>query len=347
MANLTVYGFGNRGRDVIDQLIAQGEQVGMIFDRSPSASTYRDIPVRTLEDPDAQTVVRGSRCLIALHNGYVDIREIYSNLKSIGSTPISLVNAHHFGLSLSLYQPYWLDTASPGFRISDDDAGWMTKSLADARSVSIFSALRRYRETGEISDCPAPSSSDVYTPNDLHRYNDPVHLLDCGACVGDAFTQFAREYSVASYFAFEPDATNFERLANRKFACDNITILPLGVSSRTELLHFQAGNGHGSLIDPSGESVIQCVSVDDIAKSYCPTVVKFDVEGAERHALLGMRRLITRCRPDLCVSVYHRPEDLISIPKLLDDWNLGYRFYLRTHEHNGFGTVLYARKSYD
>jgi hypothetical protein len=28
---------------------------------------------------------------------------------------------------------------------------------------------------------------------------------------------------------------------------------------------------------------------------------------------------------------------------MLARWNIGYRFHLRTHEHNAFGTVLYAR----
>ena len=58
--------------------------------------------------------------------------------------------------------------------------------------------------------------------------------------------------------------------------------------------------------------------------------VKYDVEGAEREALLGSAALIRRHRPELLVSAYHRSEDLLILPPLLRELcGDGYRFYLR------------------
>jgi hypothetical protein len=99
----------------------------------------------------------------------------------------------------------------------------------------------------------------------------------------------------------------------------------------------------GSTLDVHGDSLIQCVSVDDMAPLFDANLIKFDVEGAESAALQGMKQLIAKWRPSLCVSVYHRPEDLVAIPRMIQSWGLDYHLHLRTHEHNCFGTVLYAR----
>lgn len=67
-----------------------------------------------------------------------------------------------------------------------------------------------------------------------------------------------------------------------------------------------------------------------------------DIEGSEADALLGAQKTICKYKPDLAICVYHFADDIWEIPLLLDSWNLGYRFYLRTYSSNGFETVLYA-----
>ena len=43
---------------------------------------------------------------------------------------------------------------------------------------------------------------------------------------------------------------------------------------------------------------------------------KMDVEGAEAETLQGMAQTISRCRPKLLISAYHRPDDFITLPLL-------------------------------
>ena len=57
--------------------------------------------------------------------------------------------------------------------------------------------------------------------------------------------------------------------------------------------------------------------------------IKYDVEGAEREALLGSRAVIKRDAPALLVSVYHRSGDIFTLPRLVHDLNPAYRLYLR------------------
>ena len=57
--------------------------------------------------------------------------------------------------------------------------------------------------------------------------------------------------------------------------------------------------------------------------------IKYDVEGAEREALLGSAETIKTFRPRLLVSLYHRSEDLYELPLLLRALCPDYRMYLR------------------
>jgi hypothetical protein len=61
-------------------------------------------------------------------------------------------------------------------------------------------------------------------------------------------------------------------------------------------------------------------------------LIKFDVEGAEAQALRGCRRLITEQHPKLCVSAYHRNEDLFALPQLVQSMG-DYQIYLRHHPY--------------
>lgn len=343
MDKITVYGLGNRGRDVIDQLLANGHQIVMVFDKSPSQREYRSIPVRPLSDPQAQTLAHDFPCVIALHNSYVDIHQINHQLVALGCKTISLVRARAAGLNLRIDMGYWLDPSSPSFFISDEDDAWMRRHLADERSRQIFASQRAYRASGDIYQSPVPSTHDEYTPDDLPRYNEPLRLIDCGAYTGVAYRKFVKKYAIDKYLAFEPDPKNFSGLCRSGVQCPDTMLVPLGVSDKTEVLRFSVGKDMGSTLDVHGNSLIQCVAVDDMLPSFDANLIKFDVEGAETAALQGMKKLISKKRPNLCVSVYHRPEDLVAIPKMIQSWDLDYRMYLRSHEHNCFGTVLYAR----
>jgi FkbM family methyltransferase len=339
---ITVYGFGNRGRDIIDQLIAQNINILMIFVNSPALTSYRGIEVRKLNDPKAKEIAYESTCIIALHNSYVDIRKIYFDVKAVGAKPISLICCEREGISIEVKQGFWLDQSASGYDISQDDCIWMKNNLQDSVSREIFFSLKKYRDTGDIGHCPEPSLNDEYIPQDLPRYQEPIHLLDCGAHTGLAYKKITQNYFVEKYLAFEPDPVNFAKLSSNKFNSTEVTLLPLGVWNKTELIRFSQGMDMGSNINVAGDSYIQCVAVDDVAKSFGATLVKFDIEGSELHGLMGMHKLIKKNLPALCISLYHKPEDLIEIPKLIASWDLNYKLHIRTHEHNGFGTVLYC-----
>ena len=63
-------------------------------------------------------------------------------------------------------------------------------------------------------------------------------------------------------------------------------------------------------------------------------LIKMDIEGAEMEALSGAQETIRRCHPGLAIAVYHKAEDLMTIPqyiKTFETKDVKYRFYLRKH----------------
>jgi hypothetical protein len=83
-------------------------------------------------------------------------------------------------------------------------------------------------------------------------------------------------------------------------------------------------------------------TLDDLAAGTQPTFVKLDVEGDELAALEGGKATLERMRPVVAVCVYHRPEDLWTIPLFLHEVLPEHRMYLRAHAWDGFELVAYA-----
>jgi hypothetical protein len=100
--------------------------------------------------------------------------------------------------------------------------------------------------------------------------------------------------------------------------------------------------GSSTLSTDNKDNCVQCVSLDDVLKNFGPTFLKMDVEGEEMKTIVGAEKIIKRYRPDLAICVYHCINHLWDIALLIDSWNLGYKFYLKTHNSYTMETVLYA-----
>ncbi len=339
---LIVYGLGSTGHVIVDALIDANVAIDLILDRGKSGQAYRDIPILALDGlPDGRLV--GTTVLIALHNHYVDIKDIHAKLGEAGAarilTPIHLAQLID---QSGAWPGYWLD-GEFDYAAHEAEFARARVLLADEKSQAVFDAILRYRRDGDIADCPTPSLNDEYTPADLPRFAGPLRLIDCGAFTGVAIHKFLKAgYAIDSVVAFEPDPANFAILAARDFPIRRGLCLPLGTWSETTQLKFSSGSSMASHLSDDGDVTIQCVAIDQVLQREPVNLVKLDVEGAEIQTLKGMQRIIGEQRPNLLVSAYHTPGHLHEIAALIDDWHLDYRFHLRVHEHNSFGVVLYA-----
>ncbi len=104
---------------------------------------------------------------------------------------------------------------------------------------------------------------------------------------------------------------------------------------------FERGSAR---VSESGSVEIETVTIDEIADPADPvTFIKLDVEGSELNALRGGAKTIRASLPRLAICVYHKRDDIVTIPDYILSLSPDYKLYLRHHSWFTYNeTVLYA-----
>lgn len=154
-------------------------------------------------------------------------------------------------------------------------------------------------------------------------------VLDCGANVG-VYTREALHAGARLVVAIEPAPENLECL-RRNFraetAAGRVVISAKGVwdSEGTMTIRLVPHNPAADtlVLQPPGSrqgGEVALTTIDKLtAELGLPRVdyIKMDIEGAEQRALLGAQQTLTRFKPRLAISSYHRPDDPEKIPELV------------------------------
>jgi FkbM family methyltransferase len=175
-------------------------------------------------------------------------------------------------------------------------------------------------------------------------------FVDCGAAVGETVDHFMEmtEETFTHLHAFEPDESNFrqlseriERYRNRPFF-KNISLHQQATGDADRTVAFEHGGGEGSrVVDSPDGGGMQMVRLDSALPDGA-TFLKLDVEGHELAALRGAERTIREWKPRIAVCVYHRDDDLLTIPAYLRSLNPDYRIGLRHCNQVRFDTICFA-----
>lgn len=164
-------------------------------------------------------------------------------------------------------------------------------------------------------------------------------VLDAGACWGDTSLYFAAKAAPGGrVFAFEMSGENANlleaNLRKNPGIGDSVEIVrrPLADVSGQTIWFKDAGAASRVDMADNGGVAMKTISIDDfVAERGLDRVdfIKFDIEGAERHALDGARTTIQKHRPKLAISIYHLPDDPFVIAdqvlSLSDDYELTVR----------------------
>ena len=220
---------------------------------------------------------------------------------------------------------------------------------ADADSEAEYRSQVRWRFLLDYEALRAPRpTAELYFPSDLIRSRADEVFVDCGAFTGDTIDAFvaAREGQFDQIVAVEPDPLNCAVMRQRVAAWsgskrDRVRIAPVAVGASRGRLSFHVTGTAGSRVG-SGEETVDVAPLDEILADSPPTYIKFDVEGAERDALIGGSKTISANSPVLAVCLYHRPEDLWDLPLLVQSLQSDYRLYVRRYSDERWETVLYA-----
>ena len=110
------------------------------------------------------------------------------------------------------------------------------------------------------------------------------------------------------------------------------------------------GQSFSKLVDYETEHSITVKKLDDVLlkEGIVPTYIKMDIEGSEIPALNGAAELIKKYMPMLGICVYHKLDDLFTIPNLIFELQKNstsgkdYKYYLRQHSYGTDELVFYA-----
>ena len=207
----------------------------------------------------------------------------------------------------------------------------------------------RWRMLLDETALPAATFHDQYFPNDIYRSGADDVFVDVGAYDGDTLAKFLYFFCerFGHYHAFEPDPTNFARLASFVDSLHHdlrakITSYQIALSDRAGQLNFAASGTMDSHASNEAEVTVPSVPLDELFLTHRMSVLKIDVEGYERETLRGAAEMLRLNRPVIALAIYHSAKDLHELPLLIAEQLRDYSFYLRSHGDVGIDTVLYA-----
>lgn len=167
-------------------------------------------------------------------------------------------------------------------------------------------------------------------------------FIDGGCFTGSTIDDFIKwNGNYKKVYSFEPEFAQYER-CKEKFAHDEkVEILNNAVWNKRERLHF-VNNGAGSHVSDDSLICVEGISVDEVVGDEKVTFLKYDIEGSELKGLEGAKETIIRNKPDLAICVYHKADDLYTIPNYILSLCPEYKIYLRHYQLSRYETVLLA-----
>lgn len=345
---LYIYGAGNLAQYLLPKLKTAGYTISGIVDDKKVGSSFEEYTVISLGDLD-----QGSILMICVLNNWVDISKIRQTAMANGCQKVLTPPEIFFLLGDVGHEInwYWLESRrSLVESIHDNSLELLKDRLIDDISRITLSSIFNYRLKGLIPSEYIFEESEQYLETGfLDFWSGEIRLIDCGSYTGDTLKQIQdRGLNLVEALAIEPDPINYSMLLNQ---VENLRIeaicLNSAIGSENLLVSFESNGDSGSHISSpaSTSSLVNQIKFDSTFPTGSYSHVKMDIEGSELSALRGMSRLLKNKAPKLAISVYHKPDDLVSIPEFLIN-DCGYtHFSLRTFANQTFETILYAKKA--
>lgn len=217
--------------------------------------------------------------------------------------------------------------------------------LADEKSKEVYDDLISYKLSGDI----------FYLRHaDTEKDDALKHILsggytayaDLGAYNGDTIRETLAYFpTVKKITAFEPSPKTFAKLMRYLETVEGIALSSFNLcawdKAETVILTDGAGRntaiGAGAAEKTKSGAVVhtsECDSIDNRCHYKGEKLfIKYDVEGAEKEAIRGSVDTIKNNETDLLVSLYHKSEDIFSLPLMLRELLPNHKFHLRKHPY--------------
>ena len=188
---------------------------------------------------------------------------------------------------------------------------------------------------------------DIYFDlQELKRFEQEV-FIDAGCFDGKDVMRYMQWSDAKDVKVIAVDALKDAcKLTQKKLCgCENVQIHNCALGEKDGEINLYMNSSESYVVDDRVTENVKRVemrSIDSILNGERVTFIKMDIEGNELNALKGAKKSICRWHPNLAISLYHKNEDLISIPLYIKELVPQYKFYLRHYSSWDSDLVLYA-----
>lgn len=199
--------------------------------------------------------------------------------------------------------------------------------LSDEESKKVYLAALKGKLTQRIADFRFAPEPQYFLEGFLPAEGDIA--IDGGAYLGETAVEFVKQG--AKVYSFEMDVLNYQKclpVADKY----GFTMENFGLSNQ-EGEEFYNSNGYASH-KGFGESIAKFIDLDTyVDRKNLPRVdyIKLDIEGSELDMLHGAAKTISRWKPKMAISAYHRPEDLWTLVAYIKSIRPDYEFKFRDY----------------
>jgi FkbM family methyltransferase len=223
--------------------------------------------------------------------------------------------------------------------------------LQDIKSKEIFLSILEIYVTHKPRNVKNDPIKNQYFDLKLFKRRDYLHYINCGAYTGDSVKNLLLTIGkIDTLVCIEPDKENFKILnayckKNTSKIAKIINLYPLALAEENSQVTFSSSLGLCSEVDIHNKSkdLIQTAKLDDLIIHNHSSFLSMDLEGYEKNAISGMKKIIKDGKTNLAISIYHRIPDLWQILLNIHSLNKKYTFFVRNYTGFTYETVLYCR----
>ena len=225
-----------------------------------------------------------------------------------------------------------------------NDYVWLYEKLEDYSSKKLlYAILNNFYEYDfvNLKDCMHKTFKHYFDLDIIPDCNNCV-FVDLGAYIGDTSMDFIKTYNnYKKIYCYEITKETTAIFKNTLSNFDNIVYKNKAVLDKNQTLYLKESpvNASANQVGDIGTVEVEAVALDnDVLERI--DILKMDIEGSEYQALMGAKNHIKNDTPKLLISVYHNNDDLWRIPKLIDEYNKDYNYYLRYYGNNIYPTEI-------